>query len=50
MAPARFAMNRQVTIIMVFVSMIAVGLVSSRLLPLEYFPAVDIPFIILDIP
>jgi len=50
MAPARFAMNRPVTIIMVFVSMVAVGLVSSRLLPLEYFPAVDIPFIILDIP
>ncbi len=50
MAPARFAMNRPVTIIMVFVSMVAVGLVSSRLLPLEYFPAVDIPFILLDIP
>ena len=50
MAPARFAMNRPVTIIMVFVSMVAIGLVSSRLLPLEYFPAVDIPFIILDIP
>ena len=43
-------MNRPVTIIMVFVSMVAIGLVSSRLLPLEYFPAVDIPFIILDIP
>jgi HAE1 family hydrophobic/amphiphilic exporter-1 len=50
MAPARFAMNRPVTIVMIFVSMVAVGLVSSRLLPLEYFPAVDIPFIILDIP
>ena len=50
MVPARFAMNRPVTIVMVFVSMVAVGLVSSRLLPLEYFPAVDIPFIILDIP
>jgi len=50
MAPARFAMNRPVTIVMVFVSMVAIGLVSSRLLPLEYFPAVDIPFILLDIP
>jgi len=50
MVPARFAMNRPVTIIMIFVSMIAVGLVSSRLLPLEYFPGVDIPFIILDMP
>jgi len=43
-------MNRPVTMIMVFVSMIAMGLVASRLLPLEFFPAVDIPFIILDIP
>jgi HAE1 family hydrophobic/amphiphilic exporter-1 len=50
MVPAKFAMNRPVTIVMVFVSMVAIGLVSSRLLPLEYFPAVDIPFIILDIP
>ena len=50
MSPARFAMNRPVTIIMIFVSMIAVGLISSRLLPLEYFPGVDIPFIILDMP
>ncbi len=43
-------MNRPVTIVMVFVSMVAIGLVASRLLPLEYFPAVDIPFILLDIP
>ncbi len=50
MSPARFAMKRPVTIVMLFVSMVAIGLVSSRLLPLEYFPAVDIPFIILDIP
>ena len=50
MLPARFAMDRPVTIIMIFISMIAVGLISSRLLPLEYFPAVDIPFIILDMP
>jgi HAE1 family hydrophobic/amphiphilic exporter-1 len=50
MAPARFAMNRPVTIIMVFVSMIAIGLISSRLLPLEFFPSVDVPFIVLEIP
>jgi len=50
MAPARFALNRPVTIVMIFVSMIAVGLISSRLLPLEYFPGVDVPFIILDMP
>jgi len=49
-SPARFAMDRPVTIVMIFVSMIAVGLIASRLLPLEYFPAVDVPFIILDMP
>jgi HAE1 family hydrophobic/amphiphilic exporter-1 len=43
-------MDRPVTIIMIFISMIAVGLISSRLLPLEFFPAVDVPFIVLDMP
>jgi len=50
MSPAQFALKRPVTIIMIFVSMVAVGLVSARLLPLEYFPAVDIPFIGINIP
>jgi len=50
MSPARFAMDRPVTIVMIFVSMIAVGLISSRLIPLEYFPGVDVPFIVLDMP
>jgi HAE1 family hydrophobic/amphiphilic exporter-1 len=50
MSPAQFALERPVTIIMIFVSMIAVGLVSARLLPLEYFPAVDVPFIGIEIP
>ena len=50
MSPAQFALKRPVTIVMIFVSMIAVGLVASRLLPLEYFPAVDVPFIGIEIP
>jgi HAE1 family hydrophobic/amphiphilic exporter-1 len=50
MSPAQFAIKRPVTIVMIFVSMIAVGLVSARLLPLEYFPALDIPFIGIQIP
>ena len=49
MSPAEFALKRPVTIVMVFVSMIAVGLVASRLLPLEYFPAVDVPFVGIEI-
>jgi len=50
MSPAEFALRRPVTIIMVFVSLVAIGLVSVRLLPLEYFPAVDVPFIGIQIP
>jgi HAE1 family hydrophobic/amphiphilic exporter-1 len=50
MSPAQFALKRPVTIIMVFVSMVAVGLVSARLLPLEYFPALDVPFIGIQVP
>lgn len=50
MSPAKFAMDRPVTIAMVFVSMVVIGLISSRLLPLEFFPAVDVPFIMVNIP
>jgi HAE1 family hydrophobic/amphiphilic exporter-1 len=50
MSPAQFALRRPVTIVMVFVSLVAIGLVAARLLPLEYFPAVDVPFIAVQIP
>lgn len=50
MAPARFALNRPVMVAMLFVSMTVIGLIASRLLPLEYFPAVDVPFILIEIP
>jgi HAE1 family hydrophobic/amphiphilic exporter-1 len=50
MSPARFAMDRPVTTVMLFVSMVAIGLIASRLLPVEYFPAVDVPFIVIEIP
>ncbi|MDZ4730583.1 MAG: efflux RND transporter permease subunit [Xanthomonadales bacterium] len=50
MSPAKFAMDRPVTITMIFLSMVIIGLISSRMLPLEYFPAVDVPFIAVSIP
>ncbi len=50
MSPAEFAIRRPVTTIMLFVSMMAVGLVASRLLPLEYFPELDVPFLGINIP
>ena len=50
MSPAEFALRRPVTIIMVFLSLVSIGLVSARLLPLEFFPAVDVPFIAIQVP
>jgi HAE1 family hydrophobic/amphiphilic exporter-1 len=50
MSPAQFAIRRPVTIVMMFLSLVAVGVVSARLLPLEYFPALDIPFIGIQVP
>lgn len=49
-SPAEFAIRRPVTTIMIFVSMVAVGLISARLLPLEYFPELDAPFVMVQIP
>ena len=50
MSPAKFAIDRPVTISMLFLSLVVIGLVSSRLLPLEYFPAVDVPFVMVSVP
>jgi HAE1 family hydrophobic/amphiphilic exporter-1 len=50
MSLARLAMERPVTITMLFVSMVVIGAISSRLLPLEFFPSVDVPFILVNIP
>ena len=50
MVPARFAMRRPVTVIMAFVSLIAIGLISGRLLPMEYFPTLDVPYVVIIIP
>ena len=49
-ALARFALNKPVTIGMLFFSMLLFGLVSSRLLPLEKFPGIDIPQMVIEIP
>ena len=49
-ALARFALNKPVTIGMLFFSMLLFGLVSSRLLPLEKFPGIDIPEMVIEIP
>ena len=47
---ARFALNKPVTIGMLFLSMLLFGIVSGRLLPLEKFPGIDIPEMVVQIP
>lgn len=49
-AIARFALNHPVTVGMCFISMLLFGLVAGRLLPLEKFPGIDIPQIVVEIP
>ena len=49
-ALADFAIRRPVTIMMLFLSMLVFGILSSQLLPLEKFPSIDIPEIAIRIP
>jgi HAE1 family hydrophobic/amphiphilic exporter-1 len=44
-AIAEFSLKRPITITMIFLSMVIVGLISSRLLPLEKWPEVKIPYV-----
>lgn len=46
----RLALKRPVTTIMLFISAVVLGLVSTRLIPLQYFPEFDVPFIFVDLP
>lgn len=45
-----YAIKRPVTTLMIFLCFIVVGVISSGLLPLEFFPDADNPFINIDIP
>ncbi|MFQ5569804.1 MAG: efflux RND transporter permease subunit [Rhodothermales bacterium] len=44
------SIRRPVTTIMVFVSLVLIGVISTRLIPLELFPSLDLPFIVVNIP
>lgn len=44
------AIRRPVTTSMVFVCLLVVGIIASRLIPMEYFPAMDAPMLGVDIP
>jgi HAE1 family hydrophobic/amphiphilic exporter-1 len=45
-----FSLRRPVMTLMIFLSFVVVGLISSRLLPLEFFPELDAPFVSINIP
>ncbi len=47
---ASFSMARPVTISMMFLSLVTFGLISSRLLPLESWPEIKLPFLIVVVP
>ena len=40
-----FALKRPVTVMVIFTCFAAIGVIASRLLPLEYFPDIEFPFI-----
>ena len=46
----RTSLRRPVTTLMVFVCFIVLGVISAKLLPMEFFPDLDAPFIFVDIP
>ena len=50
MRHTEIALHRPVTTVVVFVAMAVVGLIASRLLPLEKFPDIEFPGIFVQIP
>ena len=50
MRHTEIALHRPVTTIVVFVALAMVGLIASRLLPLEKFPDIEFPGIFIEIP
>lgn len=47
---ARFALSHPVTISMCFLSMLLFGVLAAKWLPLEKFPGIDIPQIVVEVP
>ena len=45
-----FSLRRPVTSIMIFVSFVVVGIISSRMVPLEYFPDISFPGAYISVP
>ncbi|MFB0564276.1 MAG: efflux RND transporter permease subunit [Candidatus Aminicenantaceae bacterium] len=45
-----YSLRRPVTTLMIFLCFVVIGWISSRMLPLEFFPELDAPFITINIP
>src|SRR5579863_2411193 len=45
-----FALKRPVTVMVIFTCFAAIGVIAARLLPLEYFPDIEFPFIQVQVP
>ncbi|MCE3002565.1 MAG: efflux RND transporter permease subunit [Xanthomonadaceae bacterium] len=50
MSPAYLSLKRPVTAVMFYVSLMVVGLIAAFRLPLEQFPDVNLPFLVVDLP
>jgi HAE1 family hydrophobic/amphiphilic exporter-1 len=50
MSLAQLSLRRPVTAVMFYVSLVVIGLIASFRLPLEQFPEVNVPFILVDFP
>ena len=50
MKHTEIALRRPVTTVVVFVALATIGLIASRLLPLEKFPDIEFPGIFVQIP
>jgi hydrophobic/amphiphilic exporter-1 (mainly G- bacteria), HAE1 family len=47
---AELSLRRPVTAMMVFVTLIGIGLIAASRLPLAFFPAIEAPFLYVDLP
>lgn len=50
MKATKFSLKRPVTTLMIFVSLILIGVIGANLLPLEFFPSIEFPYIQVIIP
>ena len=50
MTLAELSLRRPVTAVMFFVSMVVIGLIAAVRLPLEQFPEVNFPFLMVSFP